>query len=124
MDGEAIDGCRCGACQMERADVDPAAFWRHMSPAQARALLAAAPRVAGPWELWMKRPEIWTRNTPGAPWAASVFTAGYSAVARIGWKLYERQVDHEADSIESAKSAADAALVAAGYLLDDSEAST
>lgn len=112
-------------------DDDPAAFWRALTPAQARALLAAAPRVVSEW-----------RNEDAASNLSSVRvdTAG-EIVARVSPSFRDRTLWHavtwtpkgteegmlRADfaTADEARRAATGALLASGWLLDDtSEAGT
>ena len=122
MDRESLQWVALGIC----AEGRPAEFWKRLQPHQARALLAAAPRVASRWERVPGPPdrEAWRRYDDGNGPAAVVtdwprYNCAHWSVGRND--AFRRG---EADTIEAAKSAADAALVAAGYILDDSEAST
>lgn len=88
---------------------DPSAFWSALTPAQALALLRAAPKVAGPWE----RTENGDyRRGPYGHRAASVFSDKWSTSEAGG---------EDTGSTKNARAAADAALRAAGWLLCDEE---
>ena len=107
---------------------DPAAFWRSLTPAQSRALLAAAPLIAAPWESYDGRPESGAAR-PGPRGALAVVYGrrnGDDGDERT-WHLFRSgrltELGH-APSLAAAKAECDRQLIASGWLLDDSEAST
>lgn len=101
-------------------------FWAGLNPAQSLALLKAAPKVAGAWERepWLlRRYDARTRaiaaeidcglRVGGAP-THDAYDKATSCLWHAGGMEYRR-----ARSLAAAKAAADAALVAAGWLLVD-----
>lgn len=83
-------------------DIDPAAFWASLSPAEAYALLRAAPKVAGPWE-----------RTPHGTWHRDGIKP-----CPITAAITNRDVATE----PNVATVRDADLRAAGWLLVDEEA--
>lgn len=100
---------------------DPAAFWRHLRPEQALALLKAAPKVAGPWTSLGKSAYrsdhagcVIAAATP-APWSGA-HSARTTADGTTATLTTER-----VDTLDGAKQVADAALLAAGWTLVPAE---
>jgi hypothetical protein len=89
-------------------------FWQSLTPAEVRDALRAAPRVAGPW----------TEDAPGDWWRDAVNSVNADGCANVDedfawsayWSLDETERGSE-DSADAAKSAADAALRQAGWVL-------
>jgi len=92
---------------------NPAAFWSSLTPAQALALLKAAPKVAGPWVDDDGRSD---RFTPKAEIVASVLSA-------VSGRFFPFITDEAQlppnTSLDDAKKAADADLLAKGWVLVD-----
>jgi len=104
-----------------KARCEPEAFWSALTPAQALALLRAAPKVAGAWTSLGKSAyrsdhagRVIAAATP-APWcgAHSAQTTADGATATLATE--------RVDTLDGAKAAADAALVAAGWVLVDDD---
>lgn len=102
-----------------KALADPVDFWRSLSPAQALALLKAAPRVAGEWTSvssyrWKRQRLLVSAVTLDAAAIAQESVLG----GFMSWSC-EGVWRNEHPTLAEAQSAADAALIAAGWLLVD-----
>jgi hypothetical protein len=129
----------CGFCDEiacaghELVDVRaPSAFWSALSPAQALALLKAAPKVAGPYveqhndRTWTGEPMRLVHTAIGPLDAAKVGAVGPSAKrfywsAHVGATIYDEDVWGYCATLDEAKAAADNALKAAGWVLVEAE---
>lgn len=89
---------------------DPSAFWSSLTPAQALALLRAAPKVAGPWRQ--------TGSAVAERQGAFGWAAGANATGRWGLSGSDNRYA-DVETLDAAKAAADDALRAAGWVLVD-----
>lgn len=94
---------------------DPAAFWSSLTPAQALALLRAAPKVAGPWfdtEHGSIRPGVAEGRWAAVVTPPSRFEARYTfrVDGDDGWTTF-------AQSLDAAKAEADETLRQDGWVL-------
>lgn len=107
---------------------DPASFWSLLTPAQCLALLRAAPRVAGEWEPPIPNPypELGAARAGADGRCVAVVYGECRGDDGRFWETYvdgKRAASGKSPSLTAAKSAADAALRAAGWLLvDEAEA--
>jgi hypothetical protein len=114
--------------------MDPAAFWSSLTPAQSLALLRAAPRVAGAWVDATETHAVegvtkrlvefrYTDTAIGILNVGDVWEKpegdGYAWIANVARDVYSAQATGEAPTQAEARTAADAALRAAGWLLVD-----
>lgn len=96
----------------------PADFWTRLTPAQALALIKAAPdKIAGPWqdEPEAAYPSAMARRTADGRCVADVFRE--SKTARPNYITAEGH--GECDSLEEGRAIADALLRKAGWVLVD-----
>lgn len=97
----------------------PTDFWSSLTHAQALALLRAAPRVAGAWRTDGFR-FVRTFDAPGADTVVATVSmaAAWEAWPKEGTLDRFESVSGDAANIDAAKAAADAALVAVGWVLE------
>lgn len=105
----------CSWCFGPLTPRDWPAFWQSLTPQECAEALRAAPRVAGEWVGF------------GDQWSRSDFRDGSRCVAKVwatwygpdqfAWSAVHGGDRNQADTPAAAKLAADAALVAAGWVL-------
>ena len=99
------------------AERDWPTFWQSLTPAEVRDALRAAPRVAGEWAQHGYG-DTWTRSDVASQTCAKAFPTWYApGNHRFAMMIGDKILDEGFASIADAKSAADAALVAAGWVL-------
>ena len=112
--------CRCD--DVARVDTiewrnvsDPVAFWASVTPAQALALLKAAPKVAGPWE--HRESDFARRHGVSVDARPIALASAYSWDTRGTSSNGKDQGGLALNDEDVAKDDADAALVAAEWVL-------
>lgn len=116
-------GMRRLVALVEAIEDDPAAFWPMITRAQALALLGAAPRVAGEWvpdDRHGRSGARYTKTPVGSLDVAGTWVLDdrFGWHAHVGQSIYDPDAEGTADTLDAAKAAADAALVAAGWVLE------
>ncbi len=117
----------CSWCFGPLTPRDWPAFWQSLTPAEVRDALGAAPKVAGEWEQYdecwgnddgkIEREPRWARDTDFGP---DLHMGAPAQVRPTGdaWEWRAACFDwYPSASLDEAKSAADAALRQAGWVL-------
>jgi len=92
------------------------AFWQSLTPAETAAALRAAPKVAGPWSTPHARTGYWVRR---AAITSEVVAKVESEDGKDRYyaSILDADSSGQTDSLWAAQAAADAALVAKGWVL-------
>jgi len=101
------------ACPVHILLAGPCAFPLRLTITEAMSLLRTAPKMATAWEYRDESP-VWRRRDMHGNEVAAVF-----AFAGVWWRRVDDMNGSESESVEAARDAADAALRAAGWLLEE-----